>query len=317
VKTPKGPELKMPALKTPDFLNDLYYDLRDRRLLPLVALVVVAIGAVPFLLGGQEEAFVPPAGGGLSALGSAEKTSKLTVVEATPGLREYRRRLDHRSPTDPFMQRYTGLPPSAQLQTGSSGAEEPAGGGSPTVIESSTAETTEVAEGGEGGGGGGESGGGGGSGGSSAGGGDEGPAQKLEFVIDVQISHSEKTADGKEKMRPIEVRHDVPILAQLPGKKASVVTLLGANVQKQRLVFLVSHAVKSVSGEYSCITRGEICELLEVGEGILLEYVYEPSGVRYAIKVTHAAVIPARQDRAARSSRAAFMSAHAGLASAP
>jgi hypothetical protein len=210
------------------------------------------------------------------------------------------------------MQRYTGLPPSAQLQAGSSGSEESAGGGSPTVIESGTTEPTEVAEGG------GESGGeGGGSGGSATGGGGEGSAQKYEFVIDVQISHSEKTADGKEKMSPIEVRHDVPVLAQLPGKKVSVVTLLGANVQKQRLVFLVSHAVKSIGGEYGCVSRGEICEILEVGEGILLEYVYEPTGVHYAIKVTNAAVIPARQNQAAQSSRAAFMLSHPGLTPNP
>ena len=81
-------------------------------------------------------------------------------------------------------------------------------------------------------------------------------------------------------------------------------------MQRERLVFLVSHAVKSISGEYSCVTRGEICELLEVGEGVLLEYVYEPTGVRYAIKVTNSAVIPARQNRSARSSRAAFMLSH-------
>jgi len=35
-----GPELKMPELKMPPFLVDLYLDLRDRRLLPLVAFVV-------------------------------------------------------------------------------------------------------------------------------------------------------------------------------------------------------------------------------------------------------------------------------------
>jgi hypothetical protein len=309
VKKPKGPELKMPVLKTPDFLNDLYYDLRDRRLLPLVALVVVAIGAVPFLLGGHEDAFVKPPEGSLSELGSGEKISKLTVVEATPGLRDYRKRLSDRSPTNPFKQRYTGLPESAQVQSSASASGTEAGGGSLTVTESSTVESTEVTESGG-------SANSGNSGGSTAGGG-EGKAPKLEFVIDVQVSHSEKTADGSEKMSPIEVRHDVPILAQLPGKKASVVTLLGANVQKQRLVFLVSHAVKSISGEYSCITRGEICELLEVGEGILLEYVYEPTGVRYAIKVTNAAVIPARKNRAARSSRAAFMLSHPGLTPAP
>ncbi len=51
MKRPKGPELKMPEPKAPAFLADLYYDLRDRRLLPLLALVVVAIAATPFLLG--------------------------------------------------------------------------------------------------------------------------------------------------------------------------------------------------------------------------------------------------------------------------
>jgi len=302
-------KLKGPELKTPAFLNDLYYDLRDRRLLPFVALVVVAIAAVPFLLGGDgEEPYVPAPGAGLSALGSTAKTSKLTVVEATPGLRDYRKRLSDRSPTNPFKQRYTGLPESAQVQSSGSGSEG-SSGGSLTVTESTT-ETTEAPEGG--GSGGSAAGGSGGHGGSGG-----GQAQNLEFVIDVQISHTEKAPDGSEKMSPLEVRHDVPILAQLPGKKTPVVTLLGASIQKERLVFLVSHQVKAIVGEYGCISRGEICELLEVGEGILLEFVYEPTGVRYAIKVTNAAVIPARKNRAARSSRAAFMLSHAVLAPGP
>lgn len=55
MKRPKGPELKMPEMKVPTFLSDLYWDLHDRRLLPLVALIVVAIVAVPFLLGGTRE----------------------------------------------------------------------------------------------------------------------------------------------------------------------------------------------------------------------------------------------------------------------
>jgi len=59
----KGPELKLSELKVPPFLTDLYYDLRDRRLLPLVALVVVAIFAVPFLLGGEStKPATPPSG---------------------------------------------------------------------------------------------------------------------------------------------------------------------------------------------------------------------------------------------------------------
>ena len=130
-----GPELKMPDLKglkemsAPTWLADLYYDMRDRRLLPLIALVVVAIAAVPFLLGGSEEEALPPPAedviAGEAAIG-AEPT-QLTVVEAKPGLRDYKKRLKRRSPTDPFKQKYTSLPGSATVE--STVAESPGGGG--------------------------------------------------------------------------------------------------------------------------------------------------------------------------------------------
>ena len=85
----KGPELKLPSFrrskgeattasggglgaKAPDFIADLYYDLRERRLLPLIALVVVAIAAVPLLLGNSEEVVVPPSEPGATA-GSIER----------------------------------------------------------------------------------------------------------------------------------------------------------------------------------------------------------------------------------------------------
>ncbi|MGC1850889.1 MAG: hypothetical protein WA687_00455, partial [Solirubrobacterales bacterium] len=103
----KRPELKVPEklaeLKPPDFLANLFYDLRDRRLLPLIALVVVAIAAVPLLLGNEAEPVPlpqPPAGGGEATARSAD--ASLVVVEANPGLRDYRKRLEGRTPTDPF-----------------------------------------------------------------------------------------------------------------------------------------------------------------------------------------------------------------------
>ncbi len=104
VKRLKGPDLKMPDVKAPAFLADLYYDLRDRRLLPLLALVLVAIVATPFLLGQKSETTLPPAAeGAISALRetSVPPTSKLTVVEAKPGLRDYRKRLKGPHPDRP------------------------------------------------------------------------------------------------------------------------------------------------------------------------------------------------------------------------
>lgn len=138
MKKLKRPDMKMPELKTPAFLADLYYDLRDRRLLPLVALVVVAIAAVPFLLGGKDEARLPSPSAPLSALGTDTKSSKLTVVEATPGLRDYHKRLHRLNPTDPFKQRYTGLPPSAQVEASGGG------GGSTESASQSSSSTSGV-----------------------------------------------------------------------------------------------------------------------------------------------------------------------------
>lgn len=297
MKLPK-PEFRKPQLngsapKAPAFLTDLYYDLRDRRLLLPLALVLVAIAAVPFLLGSKPKPVpAPPAGGIAAAVGSAgTAASRLTVVEAQPGLRDYRKRLKHRSPTDPFKQRYTGLPPSAQVQTSSGGGSSEASGGeeSVTVTETTTTETTEVGEGGGSGGG-------------------QSSAPQYELVVDVQVSHSEKTAGGDERLSKPQVRRNIPVLTQLPSEKNAVVTLLGANFKTQRLVFLVSHAVKAISGDYACATRGEICELLEVEPGIELEYIYEPTGVRYAIKVTGVNVVPLhKRKRSNRSSRGNFV----------
>ncbi len=301
-----GSKLKSSELKAPDFLVDFYYDLRDRRLLPLVALVVVAIAAVPFLLGddGEGPALPAPAPEAGTA-GTAADGFELTVVESAPGLRDYRKRL-HGSPTDPFVQRYTGVPSTSQLksigtesavETGTGGDSEALGGSGGESVTTPESSSGTVADGGSSPGG---------SGGAPSGGGSDGgaTARPYELVIDVQISRTEKTADGKEKTGEVEVRKNVPVLTQLPGKKTPVVTTMGANFSKERLLFLVSHQVKAISGEYACVTRGEVCELLEVELGMLLEFVYEPSGARYAIKVTRVDAIPAREGRGARSSRA-------------
>lgn len=300
MKRLKGPDLKMPDLKAPAFVADLYYDLRDRRLLPLIALAIVAIVAVPILLGGDGEELqvAPPSGTSAGVAPPAARASKLTVVEATPGLRDYHTRLGDRSPTNPFKQRYTSVPGSAQVQS----IETTSGtGGGGASSGNATEGTTTAPEGSSGGSGGSD----GGTADGEAGG---GSAQRYEFVIDAQVSRIEKTADGEEKVTKTEERHGVPILAQLPGKKTSVATLLGANADKQRLVFLVSHDVRAVTGEFGCLTRGaEVCEILEVRLGTQLEYLYEPTGVRYAIKVTNARIVPVGSRKGASSSRTAFI----------
>jgi len=326
----KGPELKLPKLrkpssggaggaglgiKPPAFVADFYYDLRDRRLLLPLALVLVAIAAVPFLLGGSDpELPPPPAGVGVTTTEPA--SGSLAVVEATPGLRDYKKRLGDRTPSDPFKPHYTGLPPGVKLETTSSSSSS---GGSETLTVEDGSTTVEVETGDSGGSGSGSGGGGStggsGDGGSTGGSGDGGDsAQRLELVINAQIRRVETKPDGSEARGELEVRKKVPVLAKLPGKKTPVVTLMGANVRTQRLVFLVSREVKSIKGEFACITRANVCELLEVGLGTLLEFAYEPSGARYELKVTGVDAIPARKRNKAKGSRAPFNRAYSGIA---
>lgn len=289
----KGPSIKPPAL-----LADLYDDMRDRRLLPLVALVLVAIIAVPFLIGSDPEP-LPPVSEGTSPEMTTARASRLTVVEATPGLRDYRKRLRSRTATDPFEQQYTESPGGSASSSSAEGASSSSSSAEESVTTESSSATVEIEAGG------GSSDGSGGSGGNGQG---QGP-QLIEFVFDVQISHSEETADGGTRMSELEVRHKVPTLTQLPGKKAPVVTVAGINLHNGEVFLLVSDEVKSLDGDFACVTRapGGLCELLEVEAGFPLELVYGPDRVLYRIKVTKIDAVSAGEvGDGARSSRAAF-----------
>lgn len=282
-----GPELKMPEPKPPAFLADVYWDLRERRLLPLVALIAVAIFAVPFLLGGDAETpvEVAPPIAAEEAVGGASANASLAVVEATPGLRDYEKRLERQSPSDPFRQQYA-TPPGGGGGSGSGGGGGGSGDGDASSIPSSSAAAK-----GDGGTSPGSSSGGssGGSGSGSSGGGSSGGGVRLiEFRFTIQISHSEETADGGQKMSDPQVRRRVPTLAQLPGKKVAVVTVGGVDFHNGKVFFLVSDDVRSLDGDFTCKTRTRkgLCELLEIEPGFPLEAVYGPEKVRYRFKVT-------------------------------
>jgi hypothetical protein len=279
-----GPELKMPDLKVPPVVKDLYYDLYDRHLLPLVALVLVAIVAAPFLLGGGSEESAPPPRGetaGISALEDSDPAS-LTVVESTPGLRDYRKRLARRQPTNPFEQRYTHVDLSGtQLNPQVEGSTESTTsttvtGGSVDITESSGESST-------------PSSGSDPDGGSSPSGGDgTGELTFYAFAIKVRITESGgKGADsrdtGAEKQEPI-VRGRVLPLTPLPGEKAPVVTYMGAS-KKGKALLMVSNEVKSTFGDAKCVSGDDICQLLEAEPDFPTTFVYGYNETRYTINV--------------------------------
>jgi hypothetical protein len=279
VKRLGGPELKMPELKVPPFLADLYYDLLDRRLLPLVALVVVAIAAVPFLLGGDSEEEsplpVPDAVAGASALDGGEAPA-LAVVEAKPGLRDYRKRLKGRTPTDPFEQRYTGpvsggggqLPDETTTEAAPITATtetSPGSGGAPPSSGPPASSPPQSGDGGSG---------------------DEPSLRLFTFAIDVQISRSETKQNGRTVMSEPTTKRGVLPTTPLPGEKAPVVTYMGANAKNAtKALLMVSNNVKSVFGDAKCLSGTDTCQLIEVEPGFPQIFVYGPNDVRYKINV--------------------------------
>lgn len=273
----KGPELKLPQVKAPAFLTDLYLDLRDRRLLPLVALVVVAIVAVPFLLGSDPEPVEPPSGVVESVESAGASSANLTVVEAKPGLRDYRKRLQG-SPTDPFEQRYT----SPELTGAQLGDGEGSGGGgggektSKSTTDGGSApgdDVTIVNEPGANPG---------------RGGGVDPDRPGLTFFawgINVRI---EKTVGGA-KEKPV-VRKRVLPQSPLPGEKEPVVTYMGpASTDKKvngKVLLLVSDAVSEIASDARCLSGDEVCQLLEVTPGFPVALTYGENEARYSINVT-------------------------------
>ncbi len=306
-----GPELKLPDLRNvraPAFVEDLYYDLKDRRLLPLVALGIVAIIAVPFLLSGgsdQPEVTQPVVGGPTAS----DAHASLTVVRSNPGLRDYRKRL-HRKATDPFKQHFTA-PQLAGTQLGSGENEASTVTGSTTssntsttIRSTATSVTTKTVR---------EQNGtvtaesetqgapapqgpstsegetGTGQGGSGA----EGNESRwVGFAVDVRIKTAVTLPDGSVKTgEPVTLRQ-VRAPAPLPTEKTPVVTYLGANLKTGKLILMVSEEVTSVFGEGKCLMGTQACQLLEVETGMPVTFVYGSAGERFKITVTKIERVP-------------------------
>jgi hypothetical protein len=265
-----GPELKIPKfkrgeMKAPPFLADLYYDIRDRRLLPVILLILVAIVAAPILLKDEVEEIPPPPSPAAKAPGSEPAANRtLTVVKSAPGLREYKERLRRQSPSNPFKQQHTGpvlngSELNAQTTTTTSGeTTEPTGGSTP-------------------------------GGASSGGGGTPGvvPGQLtyFSFAVDVQISKARTKPDGTiEKSEPEDRKNVVPP-KPLPSEKTPVVTYMGIGGKNHLPLFLISEDVTAEFGEGECISGTGHCQLIELEPHQPEIFEYGENKVRYKITV--------------------------------
>jgi hypothetical protein len=290
------PDLK--SLKVPSILQDLYQDLRDRRLLPLIALLLVGIVATPFLLGGGmevEEEAAPSPSVPLEASTSSAADRSLTVVEAQPGVRDYRKRLRHRTAENPFKPHYTGpVLAGTQLngspETSSSSGSSSSESSSPITVESGSGSSTGSTPAPSGGAPAGNGSEGNGGGGDTTG---TGQLTFFAFAIDVKITKTTTEPDGKKSKPEVTERERVLPPTALPGEKTQVVTYMGISPKTQKPLLLVSEEVESVFGETDCLSGSGRCQLIEVEPKMPVTFVYGENKVRYKLVVKKIEAVPA------------------------
>lgn len=260
------PDLKgVREMSAPAWLSDLYFDMRERRLLPLIALVVVAIAAVPFLLGDSEEVAAPPIAedvAGEAAIG-AEPT-QLTVVEARPGLRDYKKRLGRRSPTDPFAQKYTSVPRSSQLEeTGGGSAGGGAGGtggGDPSGGEEEVSVTVTERR----------------SGGDSGGSGDD---ERSYYAYRPNVRFGVAGSDDLTTYRHLDFGKALP-------NRNPVILFFGVSEGGKRVAFDVSPEVQLVKTKGRCIGGHQSCGTLILKQGQAATIITGKPNRSFRLKIT-------------------------------
>lgn len=259
-------------MNLPPLLDNLYRDLRDKRLLPVVGLLLVALVVVPIALGGEDAPDPSGAAAPSAALGSVEEAPEVdTVVLAEiPGIRNYKQRLDEFKRRNPFKQQLTQPSADARKQ-----------------LEAAKTEAASVASGS--GGAGSKAGGSGGSGGGNTSGGSGGGSEIIIFSYRINA-----------KMGPIgdsKAYEGVKLGDFLPGKKRPIVQLLAASEEDDTAIFYVSRSVSLAEGDGSCFPSKRDCEFLRMRVGDQQRLEYEPEGRAYRLKLSKIELVEERRDR--------------------
>lgn len=258
----RGPEVNLSTLKNvkvPGFLQDIYYDLKDRHLLPVALILVAAIIAVPIAI--SDSGSEPEAAGGGASAGASGSAIDVTatgalVAKAAPGLRKYQQRLETGNATNPFKQKYEKEKAEAE-----GGGGEPAGSPEPTEPSYYSPPSAP------------------GSGSDPDGDGKPGTLIHYSYAIDVRVSGG--SGDKKES----STRKNLPELTMLPSRSTPALAFVGPTKDGKKAVMIVSSDVKALFGDNRCILGTETCEMLVLEPGLPETVVYGGAEKTYTVEL--------------------------------
>ncbi len=271
----------MKNVKAPQFLSDLYRDLRDRRLLlPAIALAV-ALVAIPMVLKGTGSEAVPPPPAAPVAVEDAAAVQSAVLAEQV-GIRNYRKRLAALKEKNPFTQRFA--PPAANelagdiastdttatLPTDTSTASSSSSSTSSTSTSTGT-DTAPILDDGA-----------------------SGPEPQPEVVteepkIRFYTSRVDVTTGPVGDLKKVD---GVRGLDLLPNDRKPLVSFLGISETGDTAVFLVSADVTATDGDGSCAPKSPApCQFLTLKEGETRYLDYGPDRTRYRLTVRKIRVV--------------------------
>jgi hypothetical protein len=257
----------MTGFQSPQLLSDLYRDLRDRRLLPLVLVLAVGLAVVPMALSSKPSAPAPSPAVPLVQKSNAPSTQ---VVVSNPGVRDYRRRLREDTPKDPFVSPF----PSAHLAV-SGGQVTQTTGGSPSTVSSgavSSASSSDTAS----------------------------TISSLpsgsSFGASPVTTHSDTGTNVvfyRLKLRTgqvggtMKVQDQVGPLSSVPSQSVPALGFLGATMDSdlnpKRAYFLVSNGISLITGDAACVF-GSPCQMLALKPDQYADLTWI-DGLRYRVKL--------------------------------
>jgi hypothetical protein len=190
------------------------------------------------------------------------------VAKSSPGLRDYRKRLDELSAKDPFKDRVKSVQPKTAPATESPREASPApiestpegGGGGAPPVETTPAPTapTETSP-------------------------DNPGLTYYSFAIDVRVVPV--STHGKPSKAKPEVRRDLPELTALPSRRTPAIVFMGVTKDTHKALMLISSNVKGIFGDNVCAVGGETCELLAMAPGVPQTFIYGGNEKVYRIEI--------------------------------
>jgi hypothetical protein len=242
------------------FFGDVVYDLRQRNLLLVGIMLVVAIVAVPVLISASGPGASPgPVGLTANASAEAHPEGESAVLAYQPGVRNFKQRLNDLSSKDPFKQQYSAAAATAPaLDQGTS-----------TSTSGSTPGTTL-----------------GSTGSGSTGGNGSGKSEgKTKVKTETQTVVYETDVLVGESGGVLTRLNRIPQFQFLPGPDKPVLVYLGTTSAGTQALFLVSTDVSSVGGQGTCFPTADKCQLLGLNPGQSADMAYTPDGKTYHVQV--------------------------------